>query len=354
MTTSGAMSDFLMCSLNPFDHAGTLTGVPDRFDGTSVVYEARTLATTIGVAGKDTVILCLPSIGANLAVAAGVTADLKLNAMSALFTLYDPLIDVGDASSAFDSYRTLSLGLRVTPVGKAMSRGGFAMASLYRLVLDGPIEGLWGKEGAKAANRAWVLNNLDFSQAAMLSSADSALFPTTHPFTCVSKHASGDSWEFADLEDQFMPVVKYPAPTADGKLVDLSPLFDGGPLMTGFDRCAFAIAVVLKAQTTEMSYLVETVHCVEATVAITSNISRTLARPSPMSRPAELDKLSVIQRQLPVGYSEASSRSWLDHIADAAKGIDWAGLVSGAANLAIDALPGGNLGRRALAALPWP
>lgn len=311
----GKITDFIKCAVHPFGHAGSLTGVPDRYNGVSVVLENRTTR-SITLASTDTLILVTDWPGYNLnwwEQAGSRLKDLTLGKNSGAN------MSQTNFSSAFSQYRTMALGVRVLSTGADLYTAGIASVGLINLKVQYKGSGLVGQ----IVNRAVSMENIPLTAQAILASPDSMQFRIRDGFMAVSKHCAGDSWNFAEIDEEAIVCSGYDLkPNKGGVPATITNLFGNGaeddtPFVSSDGNC-FAIAIRIQGANTNTHIQVETVHCVEA-VPITA-VYRSLARPSPPADPQQLDSLSRLQRQAPVGCTIKDEPSWTSILKAAAVG----------------------------------
>lgn len=300
----GRITDFVKCAVHPFGHAGTLTGVPDRYNGVSVVLENRTTK-SITLGGTDTLILVTDWPGFNLCwweSPGSWLRDLKTGKNSSAN------MSQTNFCSAFAQYRTMALGVRVLSTGADLYTAGIASVGLVPLKVQYKGDGLIGA----AVNRAVALENIPLKAQDILSAPDSMQFRIKDGFMAVSKHCAGDSWNFAEVDEEAVACCGYDLKPNKGgvpqTIVSLFSATEDETPFVGSDGNCFAIAIRIQGANTSTHIQVETVHCIEA-VPITA-VYRSLARPSPPADPQQLDSLSRLQRQAPVGCTIQEEPSW--------------------------------------------
>lgn len=337
------LSDFVHCVVDPFGHSGALTGVPDRFNGVSVVIENRTTKTLNLSSGEDTFILVTDWPGANLNYAVG--NGESLSAFKKKFKNVQAVMSSVTLLNGFEKYRTMALAVRVISIGPPFQSAGLITVGLIPLTVQYKGDGIY----SAAVNRAVSIDDVPISVDALNAQPDSVQFRLIDGVMAVSKHSAGDSWNFAELDFPTAVVTGIDLkPSVAGKPVniDADVLFDTSPFC-GSDGNSYAIAVRLTGSNAESSVQVEVVHCME--ILPQSGPFKSLARPSPPVNPAELDSLSRIQRSAPAGVSAAQEPSWTQILK---AGVIGAGRLAG--GLA-ERFLGLNLGgQRSIARLPNP
>lgn len=353
----GGMHDFIMCATNPFGHAGSLSGVPDRFDGESVVVEAKTINIITGTTGKTVYLLVLPTVGVNLYwYRSGVDMG-NLSDMRKLMKYSEATVNSTEATMFYEQYRTMSLGVRLVPTSSVMKTQGMVTASLVRI----PLTDIWERENdLKAVTRYRSFEDFEISVTALISEPDSVLLPLASGVTLVSKHASGDAWAFAPLgSSSVLAVGKYPDATTQVSADAMRITSESVQPVVGADDNAYAIFARVDGLDTDTTFVMEVVHCYEATPRSKKGIMRSLARPSALPEPQVLDRLAAVQRNLPVG-GPGIGEGWVSAVRRAASGLDIASLSRGLAGMAISSLPmpgagfvGGLVSGGSPLALPW-
>lgn len=298
------LSDFVHCVVDPFGHSGALTGVPDRFNGVSVVVENRTTKTLNLSASSDTLVLVTDWPGANLNYGVG-NGD-NLSTFKKKLTNVQAVMSTQSLIDAFEKYRTMALAVRVISIGPPFQSAGLITVGLVPLQVQYKGNGIYSTN----VNRVVSVEDVPLSVDALNAQPDSVQFRLVDGVMAVSKHSAGDSWNFAEMD---LPALVCSGvdlkPAKDGKPQDISSdiLFTSSPF-AGSDGNSYAIAIRITGSNAESSVQVEVVHCME--ILPMAGPFKALARPSPPADPAELDSLSRIQRSAPAGISAAQEPSW--------------------------------------------
>lgn len=259
----GMSSSFAGCVLNPFGSVGMVAGVPDRYDGLSVMIENTTVANVRAWAkGGRINLLVAPVFGANL-FGFALDGDSLPDITSGNGNWVSANIGPADAEK-FSQFRTVSLAVKVTYVGKAVDASGSIMACQCPLSVGAPVlyrpaaiaagsgtssptcsmaecvvddfdkdltecEGIIGSSTTArnllnslrrrvAESRALIrqgagkpalhLNGLMYrrilppscTQTVILAEPDSIMVQASRGVTCVAKHTTGDSWNFTEMD----------------------------------------------------------------------------------------------------------------------------------------------------------
>jgi len=351
-------SSFVSCVLNPFGSIGMVTGVPDRFDGQSLMLENTTIVALSKLgkfeSGKDRVLLIAPFLGCNvLDVSEAVDSD-GLCTFTRVQASLPPV--TGNAIDAFSSFRTVSLAVRITYVGKPLDASGYMVAAQIPLrigetaevnISTTTVRGGPGVSGNVAGSPASVIQTRSRSTAnsparnpplgdvlnvayarfiqpfsvntsVMLAEPDAVMVPAKTGITAVAKHRTADAWDFAEIDpNNFYLTMVDTRPGTTGTPATISKDRAFGPIQA-VDCGSYGVLVVLSG-VSNADFMVECRHCVEAVPDIGDGIYRAMARPSPPLDRSALDQVVEAQRMLPTG---STGSSWTDLVKKAISGVD--------------------------------
>lgn len=332
---------FVGCAIDPFNHTGTLSGVPDRFSGMSIVAESRTIKDVqISDTSKWTYFLITPQIGINLWCLATTSEQDMMSTNQASWISVDPSLK-GEFQDQMQEFRTISLAVKVIYTGPPAIAQGTVTVARVPLVTDSVNERTFTLESSvlQEIDDAGELvvttytdpltQLLDFSLTLtdMLSQPDSVSLPLAKGIYATSTRIGSESWDF-------QPAATFPAyPVATFKDMSTQASIKSdsvfavtqtaqGKLGSQFppvDKQWYALLVAINTGTNSYfgnpSFRVEVRYCAEYVPSIAKNsaLLRSIARPSPKHKPSSLNQIANIQRHLPAAIP--SSESWWEWIA---------------------------------------
>lgn len=328
------VSDFARCALNPFAGVGMSNGVPDRFDGNVVVIENETITNFKFESDSDVIFLVLPAFGKNL-YSAGLNQDGSMKFEKSVS--YNAVVDAEEAYK-FSAFRTISLGAKITYVGKPLDASGVLFATQFKMRYGGAID-LVVKDADKSEDdfefagvepQAQAVRSVDpfsVSMTDIMSSPDSSMLRLSSGAVLVAKHSSGDSWNFSEIweDDCYMTDLNIDSSKDAIKFTNVLGGKDG-KLFKGYDDSSYGILFRVTGHQSSGRIIVETKHCLEAIPSLNTGVYRTLARPSAKRDPAAIDLVVDVQRNLPVAV-EGGVASWGSAISKALSGVDVSSIV---------------------------
>lgn len=335
-------SSFVRCAIDPFNHSGPLTGVPDRFSGLSIVAENRTLKVFTSLK-RYNYFLILPSFGANLVYQSSDTeiAAFEPQGFGDQWSAIDPTIDCESVSLLASKFRTMSLAAKVRYVGPAAVRNGWFRVARFNWQTD--FEAFLSKQTSpkEITNRVIQFDTLDLTEGSIMATPSAVSLPIDAGVYATSVRVGSESWDFKNVfPEEFAVSTKDLIKTPD------TERYFANFTINSYDQDWTGLIIFLGCATTSSGYFgspaieVEVRHCVELVPAITSTnrTFRTISRQSPRHDEAALNQVANIQREMPSAIPHADS--WLDRLARGA-GRFVGNLAMGAVSPALGAVTAG-------------
>jgi hypothetical protein len=254
-------------------------GVPDRFIGRTIVVDAYTSL----ISNADSLsFLVLPVRGTNLFTGKGPTIHTDAwTFFSSNFT-----------SNVFKAFRTMSLAVRVTPLGPLVNQSGILTLS------RGPCELAVTSSAPATADKLLVDDNI--TRAALMRNPSAISVPLSEGGFALSIHED-PTYEFSSASDY-----------SSGHYWSISPT--SGAFREPVDVKHGLIAGVIEGGNSNASFMIEVRHCYEAVPDFESDLYlATSASPAPDDH--ALNLVAKSSALLPVGDVLSKAGHWSSKIA---------------------------------------
>lgn len=301
--TGGIAHEFVQCAMDPFNHAGPLTGVPDRFSGLSLVVENRTTTTIYPQVG--TYILVLPIAGTNLFWYRGGTQLTSIRAGQSAFDKTQAVYDGTTLGKQIARFRTIALAVKVKYIGAAYQAAGkFAVTrfTLYEQDRD-----IVNYKVAGQRNSVRFYRDVSLQESMIMSSPSSVMHSISEGVYASSVRLGAESWEWKDYDDSLISFSNYNDVVDDKGIISDTNIFTKSDSYGPIDEQWTGILISVLGQTQPIS--VEVRHCFEAQLEMTGDtgFQRSLMRSSPPHNEAALNAVANLQRSLPAAIPVSES-----------------------------------------------
>lgn len=316
---SAAGMSFLKCAFAPPDFSGSdVKGVPDNFEGKSLVKKHRFISDLTFPAGRDTYILLLPVPGyayfvANIGAGSPVIATTPF--IGVPYSDFNNLFNSGGVPSEssnkiVDKFRFVSNHFEMIPTTNAMSWTGNVQAFRFPLTM------FIRQSGATTSSDLWSVGGLESLNA---TNADQY----TGPFNLgcyTAAYNTGNGFAFNAIVDR---VVNVPSTISQGDFGQILGPSGFTGLDANFDSVCIKVSGV--GSNALNTCILKTWACVEYQVVVGSSVYEYQTF-SPCDAIA-LDMYRAIIRELPIGVSFMDNEGFWMRVLNIVRRISGVGAV---------------------------